>query len=491
VTLPVPGYDVVIADVPPSRATPTDTGTAFLVAESERGAASWAGPYTNLDALVAGQGDRMSYSYLYDTAEALFREGVGSIFVSRVVSPTITTAAGPGLNDAGAVLSLTVQAKTPGTWGNSLTRQVIAGPTSGTYVIIIRRNGVEVDRSGALTTQQDAIAWSHASKWVNVVLGPSANPPAVAAEAAFTGGNDNRGAITDADWQLALDKFTADLGPGQVAAPGRTTDAAHAQIRTHAFTHNRHATLDLPDSSVSAAIASVRAADAGLEGRNASAYWPWLLSPPLPGSATPRIVPPCVLAMAACARADQAGNPNLPPAGEENDRGVGKYVIGTTQDTTALSATDLQSLQDNGINVIRTFYGVSAPVQYGNRTIRLESADPLWLQTSGSRCVMAYAAQGGAIVRRYVHSQVDGKKWTLSRLQGELVAEARRFFEVGAIYGDDVGDAANIDALSDAVNPASEVQKGNIKATAAIRVSPGADHVTFRLVRVPITQEVA
>jgi hypothetical protein len=79
-------------------------------------------------------------------------------------------------------------------------------------------------------------------------------PAAIAATSLNTTAGTDGSAVADADWQGALDRIVPDLGPGQIAAPGRTTSAGQLQVLDHAQTHNRFALLDLADTSSDATL---------------------------------------------------------------------------------------------------------------------------------------------------------------------------------------------------------------------------------------------
>jgi hypothetical protein len=70
---------------------------------------------------------------------------------------------------------------------------------------------------------------------------------AAAAAAVLSGGTDGA-AIADSDFQGALDRIPKDLGPGQVAAPGRRPRRS-LQLLDHAQQRNRFALLDLADTA--------------------------------------------------------------------------------------------------------------------------------------------------------------------------------------------------------------------------------------------------
>lgn len=103
---------------------------------------------------------------------------------------------------------------------------------------------------------------------------------------------------------------------------------------------------------------------------------------------------------------------------------------------------------------------------------------------------MAIAARGDAVLRRYVHEQIDGKGVLQGQIAGELGAMLGELYELGAVYGDSPEDAYAVDT-GPAVNPPADIAAGKLRAAIAFRASPGAERVTLELTRVAITEAVA
>lgn len=492
---PAPGTDTQLVDAPTPRTTPTDTGVAFFVGEAERG------PLTprlvrSLAEWVAIYGARQAYSPMYDSVEAYFREGGAALWTCRVVSDTSVVATA-NLSD-GAATTLVVSAAGPGTYGNGLkvivkTNADDASIPAGSFRIRVTQADGSAEESPTFVDKTEALAWAQSNaKTFSLADGAGANDPSrvVAPGTALAGGADNRGAITDAEWQEALDRIPKDLGPGQIAAPGRTTSTIHLALLAHASARNRHAQLDLPDSSsvatVAAAAASANAApNAG--GRFGGAYWPWAVAPGLTTYST-RLVPYSAVQCALNSRVDGKGNPNQAAAGDPD--GQTRWVIGVSQDTRSLTDADRQTLNDAGVNVAMLFFGGRGPQTYGNRTLRGFAEDPRWYQASGSRLAMAIRARGDAILGRYVHKQIDGKRELQSALEGELSVMLGRLYDRRALFGNIPADAYAVDA-GPTVNTPESIAAGLLKAHVTFRASPGAEHVTLELVRVAVTEAVA
>lgn len=492
----LPGHEVLIADSPRPRSNEGETGQALVIAEAARGPAS-PRAVTSLQSFVETFGGRVAYSTLYDWAETFFREGGSRLWVSRVVSDTSVTAF-TDLVDAVPAATLRVRAAGPGDYGNALRVIVLtsvddAAIPVGSFAIRITDGGVTVETSPVFADKAEAIGWA-ATNAVHFTLSDLAgagDPVRVAAPGTLLAtGADNRGAITDAEWTEALARLTADLGAGQVCAPGRTTSAIHLALLEHARTRNRHAVLDLADTpTVATLIAAAQAANAAPNagGRFGRAVWPWAVVPGLTAYST-RLVPYSAVECGLIARVDAAGNPNQASAGEPE--GAARWALGLSQDTRSLTDADRESLNEAGVTVALVFGDGGGPVTYGNRTLRGRAQDPLWVQSSGSRLAMAIAASGGPIVRAHVHKQIDGKRVRQGQLAGELGVMLGRLYDKGAIFGDTPDDAYAVDT-GPQVNTPETIAAGQLRAHVSFRASPGAERVTLELVRVAVTEAVA
>src|SRR5690349_14710008 len=115
--MPAPGTQVDVVESPRPRGPLTATGTAFVIAEAERGPAV---PrlVRSMGELISSFGGRQAYSFLYDWAETFFREGGAALWVSRVFSDTAVTSF-VDLSD-GTNPTLRVSAAGPGDYGNAL-----------------------------------------------------------------------------------------------------------------------------------------------------------------------------------------------------------------------------------------------------------------------------------------------------------------------------------------------------------------------------------
>jgi phage tail sheath protein FI len=484
-----PGTQVLVKNAPPARSAPTDTGVWFVVGQTDSGPTA-ATLIRSMDDFIRIFGTRQSFSSsLYDAVELFFREGGSAAYVSRVVGPAAVTAS-KNLLDAGAGISLVVKALGPGagsttTTGNSLKVAVVAGSVGGTYVIqILDSNNVLLETSPNLTTQQDAITWSAFSQYVTITLGATALVPAVAAAAALTGGADDRNNITDTQWLAALNLMGRSLGPGNVSAPGRTTDVGHTQLLDHAAANNRVALLDLPDSATGATLTtSATNAKATGNGAYGGAFWPWII---IPGTVagTFRTVAPSALVAGRAAATDALYGPDTPAAGEY---GQSNFATGLSQ--LGVDATTRDAWNTAGINVIRSLGNLGIRI-YGWRSLADPVSQPNLLDLSVPRYLMGLVARALNVGEQFMFKPIDGQGRTIQAYGGALTAICQGDWESGQIYGVIASEAFNVD-VGPSVNTPSVLAGNELRANIAVRPSPDAELVTVQIVNVPITSGVS
>jgi hypothetical protein len=445
-TIAYAGTEVNYSDTPNSR--PVITGRSrqgFMVAEAERGPL-YPVKCTSLSAVTGRFGTRQSYSFLYDSAEAFFAEaGSADLWVSRAASSTATTAA-LNLSD-GSATTLVAKVIGPGTYGNNLNIEVIthgedASIASGSFQFKIYEGGTTapylVESSPVFASKAEALLWAPSNGQGNAqtfTLTDSSGTgiPVHITPTAFggtTSGADNRGGIADGDFQAAIDKFTPDLGTGQVAMPGQTTSTRILMVVAHALARNRHAVFDFADTptvaTLVAAAATMNAAPSS-GARFSSGYWPWYQTPPLTGAFGFRTIPPSGAVMGLMARAEaEGGDAGIAAAGLEH--GQFRFVSGLSQDPTLLTDANWASLDAAGVNVAVKMF---------------EAADIL-----------------------------------------------KGYFEKGGLYGATAAEAFSVDATSDQVNPPSQLEAGNLHLAVGLRTTPSPNKAYLTISRVSITRSL-
>lgn len=487
-----PGVTFSSATAPPPSTTAPRTGMAFVTGICERGLPNTPILIQSMQDYTRLLGARITAGVLYDWCDAYFRDGGSQVTVSRLVGAAAVTATLMLQDGAGTPANtLKVNANSPGAWGNSLQIQV-THPSSSTYQLIITRTGTTgpVETSPVLSVPADAVSWSTTSNYVTIVdqssatVAPNNNPAVLAATSLATGADDN-GSISETVWTNGLAVFTLDLGPGQVCAPGRTTDAAHQALLTHATSNNRTALLDAADTATAATIttAATNALTGGLDGSRGTLLAPWVIYPGIPtGGAVPtptRTIPPSALVAARCCAADRTGNPGTAAAGP---MGKSSFAIGVTQ---VYVDSDRATLNTAGVSLVRSIAGV---VQlYGYRSL---ATDPQWMQLGRGRLRMAIQDRAMAAGQAIQFGQLDAKGNLLSAFNGALRGILQDYFQAGALYGTSPSDAFSVNT-GPQVNTPTTIANGYANAVLQIRPDAAAEFVTIQLQSVPITQAVA
>lgn len=495
--MPRPGTDVLISDGAGPAQAALDTGTAFMIGASERGPNDKALRVSSIADYGVKFGARVGGSLLYDGVSAYFNEGGGSLYVSRVV--------GAGATKASVAFGvLAASAASVGVWGNSLTIETIApttfadalqaqhserqgvedgepSPRAGTSaVLVVKLSGKIVDRSPAMSTTDEAIAWSASRDYVRLT-GPAGGVlPAAGTVATLVGGTAGSAAVA-ADYDTALARFDHAFGPGQVLAPGLTTATTQKSVLAHCNTNKRCALLDLPDSSDPLVLYAAIDALATTPGiRMASAWAPWAT---YPADTPPAIVtvPYSAVEAGIISRNDRAGNPNVPAAGAN---GVAALAIGLSQ-----TYTDAQreALNNYGVDLAKIVYGDVR--SYGYRTAA-GPTDVNWLWFGNSRTVMAIGFECEAVGESYVLQQIDGRGQIFSRLNKDLAGVCAKYYDMGALYGESPEEAFDIDT-GPGVNSIDTIKRGEIHAIVKVKTSPAAEWVVIEIVKVPVDRAVA
>jgi phage tail sheath protein FI len=338
-----------------------------------------------------------------------------------------------------------------------------------------------LEQSSDLTSQQDGVTWGQNSGYIRIALGAGTGNPNVAAPSALSAGSDDRASITEAQWTAALSGFSIDLGPGQVSAPGRTTDTAHTDLLAHAVSHRRVALLDPPDSPTTATLkTAVSNARTGNQ-RFGAMFAPWCQAPGVIPQ-TLRTVPPSALVAALIARNEEQYGPNSPSAGI---KGLARYCSAASQPPW----TDVQreDLNENGVDVILTRLG--AFQVYGWRTLVNDEADPNWVDFGNARLFMAIAAEADAIAEGFVFGMIDGQGQLISDFGGDLSGMLLRYYTQGALYGSTPDEAFYVD-VGPQVNTPTTIAANELHAVLNVRMSPFAELVAIEIVKTPITQAV-
>lgn len=485
-----PGTIVNVTSTSSPNATSGSTGTLFAIGQSERGPVGTAVPITSIATFEAQFGSRSFNGVtqtLFDAITVFFQEGGSLAYISRV-SGASAVSASLMLKDHSTANTLKVVANGPGTWGNSITVQVAAGSVTHTFVLTIRYGSL-VEVSPNLYTPTQAVSWaSMSSTLVRIVnegsstTAPTNNPKTLSATSLASGADTT--SPSDSVWVTALKAFHAELGPGQVAAPARTTTTVWEGLMNHAATNNRFALLDAPNTATSSTIVG----DAGTVQGNATtpsygfmiAPWPVYAGPATNTSTPPfpRTVAPSGLVAALMARSDASNNCDVAAAGPN---GIARNAIGVSQTYTA---TERSALNTAGVAVIRLYRG---QVQlYGYTTLAEVST---WKDAGNVRLRMQIVSALREIGDNYEFADITASGHTAAAMGGEMISYLGTLYKQGALYGTTSTQAFTVNVGS-SINTPTTAASRQLLASVACRMSSTAQQVVIDVTRYPVTQSL-
>jgi hypothetical protein len=478
---------IVLSDTPPSQSVPTNTGVGFLASIPNKGVHDpEAGPVRSIAAVEKRFGGRQSFSPFYDWAETFFREGGAELWVSPVRGPNPVKAS---LNIPGTVgTALVATALSAGDWANGATGgytvEVINGPVNGAThrQLIVRFNAVEVGRSvefDANTTVVGAVIDE-----VTITLGGGSGLPPVAAAANLAAGTLDRTNITQTQITAALDALSADLGPGNVAAPDWVTEASTEALLAHGEDRNRWAIGDVADTtSKSTLLAAANLVQGHADALAGELVGPWVtIRGTADGSVTSRSVPGSAFRAAKYAETDLTDGPNQAAAGRWG-RASSTLVTGVKA---TFSDADAEELEDAGVNLIISRHGT---VQVdGNRSlVEPLGTDRQWLQASNCRFRMALVAQLTEAAENFEHAQIT--RPTIAALDTALTGVMQR--HQASLFGADDGSDPGFVVDTETVNTPTTIEANELHAQVGFRPAKGADLVQISLSKVGVADAIA
>lgn len=430
-------------------------------------------------------------------AETFFRTGGQRLWTSRVTGPAPVNATVNLFDQSGSTnpgdVSLVVTAVNPGEWANGaadgLSVEVeTSGVTAGSFVLIVRLAGDEVDRSPELLNSAAAVTWAATSDWIRIALGASAEDPRdTAGVSNLATGADDVANVTEAQWTAALAKFTMALGPGSVFAPGRTTAAAHTALDEHGKAFDRIPRKDIANTAtiatITAAAATQRALDTAKEG---GFFGPWAI---VPGdvAGTTRTVPYSAVAAGVYARNLATGMPiGQASAGVTYGR-PGSWVLGLAVNdsedptTTAWDDDDLDALHQAGVNV--AYREDDEITLMGYRTVVDEAEHDEYVDLAGMELLSLVNSRVRGILRRAQFGSMDKKRQYFARIEEQVIGELQPLFLTGRLYGDTPEEAFRVDA-GPSVNTDATIAARKAGVDYALKTSPTAEQMIGRSIKV-------
>lgn len=474
--MPRPGVEVEVVQDVAYQGPILDTGQGFFAGFTERGPD--VGTARSEGEFVDKWGDRSTDANFHDGVKSFFSEGGGTAYISRDV--------GPGSDVATAALGTgaMVDAISGGEWGNDIdVRAVYAdgSDAAGEPIHIeVDYKDEPVERSTKLSSVDDMVAW--AEKNSNFVrFTPEATPdlPAGGTSAALGGGVD--GTSDAGSFTAALDRFTYEMGPGQVGSPGRDDPETHLSIGAHIDRNHRCAVIDLPlTESPTELIAARGELDGQVGARSTLAMGSWLNYPFVVAPAVVTI-PYSGVQMGIIARTDKLGDVSAVAAGSN---GISRLATGLANDFTDADRTNLNA---NGVTLGRQMFGRVRT--YGYRTAAGPDIRDNWTFFQESRVIMAIAHQCNATLEEYVFDTIDGKGHLLVHAKNALIGVCSAFYQAGSLFGATAQEAFKV-VCDFSNNPIDTIRLGELHASVYLRTSKIAEWVKVDIVKVPTEREV-
>jgi len=475
----LPGYSVIIGERPANTAFPSNTATGIMVGFSERGSTESVIEILSPADAQAKLGNRIATSPThYDSIEAFFREGGGRLLFSRI-DPGSALAA-KELVDTESKKDLKVVAKSKGSWGNNI--KVAVTNASSKFKLEVKYENVVVEVSPEFSAEEEAITWAATySAYINIINEAESAAIPKTQEITLAGGTYAPGSVTGTQKKEAIERINKDLGPGQIALPGETSEEIHKALLEHAAANNRRAILDDVDTATYAEIASHATILRGTSAKFGTMVAPYAKIPGLTIGTT-RTIPYSAIYMAQIARSQAEGNnPNVAAAGRK--RGA---CLWATELTQTYTNAGLKALNEAGVIAAKYVRGV--PTTFGNVTLVNQTTEPNWKSFSASRLIMGVAALASEVCETFEFEQIDAHGHTFSAFQTALSNIAcMPYYNADALYGNSPPEAFEVNIGPDVNTPAS-IAAEELKAQISLRVSPTGEVITVEVVKVPITE---
>jgi phage tail sheath protein FI len=309
----------------------------------------------------------------------------------------------------------------------------------------------------------------------NTTAPPNNRPATLAITAMLNGAADNPATLTAANYQSALAQLEAIDDINIIAIPDRQDATVQGALIAHCENlMDRFAVLDAARGLPPFGTGSVDTQRAGLTSNRgyAAFYYPWLTVTDSAGVKTIN-VPPSGHIAGIYARTDQARGVHKAPAGNE------ATVSGALGVERAITHTEQESLNPNGINVIRLFFAGGRPTVWGARTTASGYGGNANWQYVNIRRLFLYleeSIQEG--LRGAVFEPNNTQLW--QKLKRTLTDFLTRSWREGALFGEKADKAFYV-RIDEDLNPFSEQQLGRLHIEIGVRPSYPAEFIIVRI----------
>lgn len=463
---------------------------AFFVGLAKRGPSNEAVLCTSLEEFEGVFGGYASWSLLHPTVEMFFEEGGTQCYISRVVGGDASTGT-LEIDDASSDPCIVLNANGPGDWSSDISAQVVAGTVSGTFAVKIFVDGTQVATTGNCTSAAQAIGKLNlhveASKYIIASEGTSTDAPATMGSAAsLSAGDDDRGAVVDADYAAGLDLFNDALGTGAVSCPESYGSTVYSALLTHANAYSRiallHGASNASISGIKSFAQTVIANEDNLE--HGALYFPWVYAPTAVNGVN-RLLPPDGYVAAKRSKVVNTTGAHVPAAGINSEA---NFVNGVVTD---IDRTNGDSLDEQSVNAIRVI----------SNTVRIYGARSLSQDTTNFRFVTSQDVVNGIVTDAYraleplVFSPIDGRGAVFAGVEARLISILEGYRISGALFEAFNANGQRLDygytvKCDGTLNPAAQLAEGKIKAKVGVRVSSVGDKIDVEIVKSSLTASV-
>ncbi len=309
----------------------------------------------------------------------------------------------------------------------------------------------------------------------NVTAAPDDRPATLAITPLPNGAADNPATLTSADYTAALALLEAIDDVNIVAIPDRQDAAVQGALIQHCESLlDRFAILDAAPGLAPFGAASVDTQRAGLTSSRgyAALYYPWLSVMDSAGVKTLN-VPPSGHMAGVYARTDQLRGVHKAPAG------TACTVTGALGVERAITHTEQEGLNPNGVNVIRVFYAGGRPTVWGARTTASGyGGDANWQYVNIRRLFLYLEESIQEGLRGAVFEPNNPQLW--QKLKRTLTDFLTRSWREGALFGEKAANAFYV-RIDEDINPFSEQQLGRLHIEIGVRPSYPAEFIIVRI----------
>ncbi|HEX5592025.1 MAG TPA: hypothetical protein VFX35_01615 [Solirubrobacterales bacterium] len=465
-----------------------DSGTAFVFGFSKRGATDQATLLTSLSGYVRECGEAVPYGLVHDVLDVNFRLGLARAYFVRLVGDAAKAASGKVKDGAGegAKDTLRIEASSAGEWGDDVDWKVTAGTAPGTFRLQASYEG-DVEISPDLASNAEAVAYVAANfRYIRVIDLAGGNP--VVSEGSLAGGDDDRESVDAETISAARALIPADLGPGQIAAPGFTTEAVHKALIEVGVETKRTPILDGEDTDDAQSLIEDAAALRALPGGQlAGLFVPWVKVPGV-SIGTTRTLPMSAIMLGLIAAADkEKGHSNVAVAGPNGKASAydkQPYAYDVTQTYTAQERADMNAA---GVNVAIMDEG--EVTNYGYRTLANPVTNRNWLPLSNARYIVGAAFRAGRVIKRSEFANLDAQNESRFKAESAIVTEViTPDWRDRAIFGLTPEEACSVSVEQD-VDP-DDGSMGSLTATLTMHPTKPAERIVLTVSSAPPTESL-